>query len=606
MWAGTAPFEIAWDKHKGRKLAFCPNPECSFASDVEKPGDPCPVCSVMYANPTLLGGGASPQEASSGNGTTLVEVREGDVTLSLLDPRDFFPEPGVAEIKDMQWCYTRTAQPTALVRRWHPDKAGLIHSEDGIYTDRSAVYSLGTSLTSRYDTQQLRDHVYYYRFHLAPTGKQKRGTIITMVNDYVMDVSESPYWDTFEQLPFEALRGDREARVFWGIPPIDNAGHLQKERNVLCTQTREHRELTNNPKILVPENCGINAERMNTVPGEVLKIKPTAGGRPAYLTPPPLAQWVYEEYERLARALRGKFGVTDNEAGIVANDQSGRMGAILEAQGNEAISPIVLENMESWIKIQHFCILLGLKYYSKDRKWAIRGQDMPRSYSFGMVEEIRPGWNLIIADEDSLSKNPALRLQQAILLWDKGIYLDPSTQRPNVKKFLRHANLRMPGSMPDSEGAHRAYAASIPEKIREGLENGTPFLPTPWDDAVICAEELAEWLRAESERQAEPLVRTVFQTWVIYARAALALGADPRSMPNPALAGGMPPPGGGGQSQPGGGGGGAPGAPGALPTGPCTGAPPATAGQEAGQLIQQADAAAEGAARVGRKEGSTV
>lgn len=594
MWAGTAPFEPCWDKHKGRKLGYCS--VCHFASDVEQPGEPCPVCMVTNADPTLLALYGDPKRAQGGPPQQLTEICEGDVALRLHDPRDFFPEPGIAEVADMQYCYTKTAQPVNLVRQWHPDKAGLIKSQDGIYTDRAAVYALGNSQSTRYDSQALVGHCYYHRFHLAPTGRQKKGTIVTMVNDRIMEVVESPYYQLFGQLPFEALRGDREARVFWGIPPIDNAGALQKERNTLSTQARENRELTGNPKLLVGENSGIDVERMNTIPGEVLKVKPTPFGRPAFLIPPAFAQYVYAEFDRLARALRGKFGVTDNEAGIAPADQSGRLGAILEAQGNEAISPIVLENMHSWIKIQYFCILIGQKYYSRDRKWAIRGQDMPKSYSFGSVDAIRSGWNLMLADEDSLSKNPALRLQQALLLWDKGIYIDPATQLPNVKKFLRHANLRMPGMVPDSEGTHRAYAANIPNRIREAISDGKPpFMPRPWDDALVCADELGEWLRAEGDKAPEPITREVFNVWIIYAQAALAMGADPRALPNMALA---PPPPPGGQ--------GAPGAPAQLPTGPGTGAPAATSGQEAGQLVQQADAQAEGMARAGRKEGGVV
>lgn len=591
MWSGTAPFEVCWDKSRGRKLAYCA--ECHHSSDVEKPGQPCPVCLVTNADPMALAQGAPPQANAS---TPMLQaVREGDVAMTLHDPRAFFPEPGIAEIEDMQWCYTQTAQPVNVLRRRYPDNAGLIRSQDGIYSESNAVYALGTS-SARYDTQPLRGHAYEYRIHLAPSGKQPKGTIVTMVNDRVMRVDESPYFEMFDQLPFGALRGDREARVFWGIPPCDNSTALQKERNTLSTQTREHRELTNNPKLLVAENSGIDVDRVSTIPGEVIRFK-GASGRPAYLVPPPLSQYVYEEFGRLAGALRRKFGVTDNEAGIAPSDQSGRLGAILEAQGNEAISPIVLENLEVWMKLNYFVILTGLKYYAPTRLWAVRGQDMPRSYSWGHAGDIKPGWNLLLADEDALSKNPALRLQQAVLLWDKGVYVDPATGRRNIKKFMRHANLRMPGMVPDSEGAHRAYAASIPEKVKAGEQ----FMPKPWDDAVICAEELCEWLRTEGNNAPEPVVRTIFNIWVIYAQAAMALGADPRTLPNAGL---QPPQ----QQQPGAGkqGGGAPGAPSALPQGPGTGAPAASAAGEAGQLVQQADASAEGAARASNREGSTL
>ena len=586
QWAGTAPYEVCWNKDAGRKLAYCP--QCHFASDVEMPGDPCPVCLVTEQDPAMLsqmGGKMDPERAPK-----LTTIREGDCAMLLHDPRAFFPEPGVPEIQDMQYVFTETPVPIAVLRRRYPDKAGVIRAQDGIYTESNAVYALGTA-SAHYDTQPLRGHAYEIRMHLAPSGKQKKGTLITIVNDRIMRIDESPYYEMFDQHPFEALRSDREARVFWGVPPMDNAIGLQKEYNTLSTQTREHRELTLQPKLLVGTNSGIDVDRMSTLPGEVIRVKPTAFGRPAYLLPPPLAQYVYSEFERLARALRGKFGVTDNEVGIAPADQSGRLGAILEAQGNEAIAPIVLENLIAWIKLIDFTIQIGLKYYQRDRVWAIRGQDMPRSYSWGRAGDIRAGWNLMLSDEDALSKNPALRLQQATLLLREGVYTNPATGVPDMKKFSRHANLRMPGMVPDAEGAHRAYAAMIPERIM----SGEPFQPKPWDDAVVCAEELCEWLRIEAEKQPEPVVQEVFRVWILYAQAALALGADPRTLPNPALAAPQPQ------------GAGAPGAPDNLPSGIGPGAPPApNVGGEAGQIIQQADASAEGAARAGRKEGTVL
>lgn len=581
-WAGTSIFEMCWNQELGRKLSYCA--ACSFSTDIDKPGEPCPVCMVSSMDPMTGHGDAPP----------LLAIRDGDLDLTLHDPRDFFPEPGVPEIELMQYCYTRTAQPINTLRRRYPDKAGLIHAQDGIYTDRTLVYSVGTSLSTRYDTQQLKGHAYHYCIHLAPSGKNPKGLIVYMACDRIMEVHESPYWDLFEQLPFVAMRADREARVFWGIPPIDNAGPLQKERNTLATQTRENRELTGNPKLMVGDNSGIDVDRVNTIPGEVLKIKPTPFGRPAFLIPPALPQYVYGEFQRLAQAMRDKFGVTENELGMAPPDESGRHSAFLEAQSNEAVGPIVIENMEAWAKIHYWAALLGLTCYSPERKWAVRGNEMPRSYSFGMAKDVRlSSANFMLADEDSLSRNPALRLQQSVMLLEKGVYTNPATGMPDMKKFMRHAGLRMPGMANDPEANLRAQAAQVPERIRRG----EMIIPKPWHDARIYAEELLEWLIAEGETAPEPVVREVYNLWTIYAQALAASGmltpADARLMPNAGLA---PPP----QAQ------GTVGAPSALPNGPGTGAPPG-APEEVGQLIQQADASAESMARPGEdREGSTV
>lgn len=588
-WAGTAIFEAYWDHNKGRKLVYCPT--CQFTSDMEKPGQPCPVCVVTKMPPEALSMGSDPTQFGV---APLQKIREGDVALTLHDPRSFFPEPGVAEIKDMQKVFTRTPLPVAVLRRRYPDKAGLIMAEDGINSDRALVYSIGPSLSTRYDTTQLKGHAYHHCIHIAPGGLEEteKGLIVYMVNDRIMEIHENPYYEMFDQFAFEAMYSDREPNVFWGIPPLDNAAPLQKERNTLATQTREHRELTNNPKVLVPDGCRLDIDRWTTVPGEIIKFKANAGGKPSYLTPPALAQYVYAEFARMSTAMREKFGVTDNEMGNSPTDQSGRHSAFVEAQSNEAIAPIVLENMEAWMQVHFFVAMIGLTYTAPDKRWVIRGHDMPRSYYFGLARDLRPGWNLVLADEDSLSKNPALRLQQSLALLGQGVYTDPTTGVPDMKEFKQHAMLRTPGRAPDSDGRNRAYAAMIPERIRQGEQ----FMPKPWDDAQICAEELLDWLQTDAQTAEEPLVRQVFQIWMVYANALAATGmvgpATARLMPNQGLMQGMQQ----GQGSVG------------NPNSPATGMGPGDVNSEAQGLIQQADNAAESVARpvMGAKEGSTV
>lgn len=82
-WAGTAIYGSSWDPMKGPPSAGCP--QCGFSSDAELPGAPCPLCLT-----------------EKGVQYPLVKVRPGDVAAELYDPREFFPEPGVAEIEDMQ------------------------------------------------------------------------------------------------------------------------------------------------------------------------------------------------------------------------------------------------------------------------------------------------------------------------------------------------------------------------------------------------------------------------------------------------------------------------------------------------------------------------
>ena len=593
-WAGTAIYGVCWDPMKGPPSAACP--QCGFNSDTEKPGNPCPVCLVekqqMYE---------------------LLRARPGDVASELYDPREFFPEPGVAEIPLMQWCFVKKAVPVSMLRRMWPEHKDKIVSEEGIYSERHLVYTGGPGV---FDTSvtQLKDHAYLYVIHEAPTGAFPSGRIIYMTNHRVMEQKASPYYDLLGRHPFYAHRADRMPGKFWGLPPINQAAPIQQERNGLNTSVRDYRELTVSPKVLSHENDGVDVDRFTNTPGEVIKWRTNPAGPPKYMELPQLPAYIPNEFVRLDESLREKFGVTPHEVGIVQGDPSGRFAAMLESNTSESIAPIVIENLEEWLEFLRAHLLISLRYYSRTRKWAIVGTDRPRAYSYGMVSSVRSGWDMMLADEDALSKNPSMRLNQSLMLWDKGIYLDEATGLPDKQKFLRQAGLRMPGTGPDEDAAYRTYVANLPLLTQKAMETMSPP-PTyfPWDDAFVFAQELLSWLRSAGHNSPEPVVRHIGFLWF---QASMALnpanpmhanvmpppgamqqfaqnGQPPGGPMNPAMppsagAGGMPGQGGGGSS-------------------PSPQQPNTNVNQDAGALVQQADQTSESRAKAGTpREGSTV
>jgi hypothetical protein len=203
------------------------------------------------------------------------------------------------------------------------------------------------------------------------------------------------------------------------------------------------------------------------------------------------------------------------------------------------------------------------------------------------------GWDLELAEDDSLSRNPALRLQQASNLLQLGVFNDPATGQPDMRAFRRAAGLRLPGVGPDLVGSEHAYAASIPQR----LEANEAWQPRPWDDARVVAEELMGWLRGEGRSAPEELVQRVGQVWIAYAQSLMqsATPSDAQIMPNSMQTQQQAPPGNqaGGISQ---------GAPMTPPRPP----PSSSDAQvpEPGQVVAEADNAGERLARPGpRHEG---
>lgn len=595
-WAGTSFVQSCWDKNAGQLISWCK--KCNYTASEKDAGSQCPQCALeeetiadikneqlmqrdMEIGKKALEQGIpqdqvpKPEIVEPAAAPDLEVVREGDIDVILHDPRDVFPEPGVTDLKKSRWICVRRAVAVSKLRNDFPKFARYITEEGGLYTDRSIGY-YGNSYNSRSESQDLDGHAWMYEFHELATAKYPRGRMIKMVNDIIVEHADNP-GHMCGRLNFYMFRFEINDGEFWGESFIAQAWHIQKERNKLMTQLRTHRELTNNPQRLVPMQSKISQSEWDNQPGRTIYFNPI-GGKPQYMELPQLAGYVYNEAERMRIAIQEKAGVTDQEMGGGAAGTSGRYAAIQEAQASESIAPIIVENNEEWVEMHRSLLQFAQKYYSEDRFWTITGRDRMMTYSFKEMN-LSPGWDVYLAEEDSLSRNPALRLQDAERLLQLGVFTDPATGQPDMRAFKRAAGLKLPGVGPDLDGGERSYAAEIPNMIKRGKK----FVPRPWDDAQIIVEELTGWLRSARNNEDEELIEKVQQIWALYMQELMeSQRVDPALTPSKVQ---MPQP----QGQP---------PSGAMSVGGVPG--PGNVGSDAEDITKEADQTAEYAAKSGQ------
>jgi hypothetical protein len=349
-----------------------------------------------------------------------------------------------------------------------------------------------------------------------------------MVNDLILEEKAHPLYSILDRMPFYVQRFEVNEGEFWGESPIVQAWHIQRERNRLLTQIREHRELTLRPKLLNPTGNRLGVSEIDTTPGQILGMS-QYGQAPRWLETPQLPQYAYTELQRMEVAMRQLFGVTEQEIGVTRADQSGRSAAILEAQSSESIAPIIVVNNEEWKELYRGILVTAQEYYSAQRTWTVTGREKVRSYVWAEAN-LKQGWDVSLQESDSLSKNPAVRQQQLNDWWQMGIFMDPSTGTNDTRTFLRMTGAKFPGIGPDSEASERAYFASLPERIKRGEQ----FAPRPWDDPWIAQEELVSWLRGPGRSgEAPQLVQMIGNIYMYYSSM---LPFTPMSMhvsPNP-------------------------------------------------------------------------
>lgn len=605
MWAGTTVYHVCWDRRRGRDLAWCK--QCFFTADVNRVGEPCRRCEMQFeleAEQSNMQRQQMFQQIAMSNAATgqlppepppmaepqqampMEKMNEGDIRVDRLDLREFFPEPGVSDPRKMRCAFIRTARPVSDLRAEFFEHAEHIKSQDGIYTDRTVVY-YGGATNVRSETTYLRDHAYHIQYFEAPSAKHPDGQIIHYVNDIVVRKTPNYYWKLFKRLPFFFNWFERSEGELYGDSPVRDAWMPQRERNRLRTQIREWRELSFRPRLLKPQNSSLGIDELDAKPGRIFSFNAFAG-KPSFLETPPIPQYVYEDLVSLETAIRRPFGVTDQEVGTAGGDPSGRYAAIQEAQSNESIAPIFVENNDEWKELHRAILLLGQHYYTEDRMWTVYGKERVYSNSFAKAN-LSPGWDIQISETDSLSKNPAIRQEQVRSYLADGVFTDPRTGAVDYRTYMRVAGIRLPGAGPDIVGAEHAYAASIPERVMRG----EPFQPQPWDDARIMCEELLAWLRGPGRTQEAPadVVMMVGQIYMYYLQLLQVPELD--LMGSPGTAPGQPAQAAG----PNGFGAGA--MPGQQPTGQPAAKPAQQGGvaQNAAAIVQNADRAGEALSR---------
>lgn len=335
-------------------------------------------------------------------------------------------------------------------------------------------------------------------------------------------------------------RYHKEATLTAGIGP-------QREYNELCAQIKEHNNLMQRGKWLVPQGSNIKRGQITNQPGEVIQYTP-GSGEPKMADIKPLPNTVFEERDRCLQDLQQVMGMHQSSMGEAAPGvTSGRAFLTLQEADDTDLGPWIemLENAVAeigWNELQ-----LIQRYYTEERLLRISGKNNSFRVKSFKGEDLK---GVVGVKPQAGSAFPWSASARQSMLIDLGtsfpqLFTDPETGQFDSERFRRMLPLGGMEAVDDSGDLDVAEALREEDifKAWKGEMDpmtGLPDLPTPqpWQNHQTHLKQHASLLKSAEFFELPQETQDAFvQHWLMTAQllqrqAAAAVDTDGDGVPD--------------------------------------------------------------------------
>lgn len=457
----------------------------------------------------------------------------GEVGYKVFSGFQVFPEAGAEADEDIR--HFLIAEPLTLrdiYQRWPHAKRNVI-PEDTTQIDRFAhlvsIFASGAdthiaSSQTKRDAQIPKGLVLHY--YERPNQEKPEGRHWVSVGDQLLEAPgplPDGIWPPVRRLYDVEVTGryHAEATLTAGIGP-------QREYNEGCAQIKEHNNLMQRGKWLVPRGSQIGRGQITNEPGEVIQHTPGMEPKMADIKPLPLT--VFEERDRALQDLQSIMGMHQSTMGEAPPGvTSGRAFLTLQEADDTDLGPFI-EMLETVVaEINWDTLRLIQRNYTEERLLRISGKNNSFRVKAFKGEDLT---GVVGVKPQAGSAFPWSASARQSMLIDLGtsfpnLFVDPETGAFDSERFRRMLPLGGMESVDDSGDLDIAEALREEEIFKEW--NGAidpmtnaPDLPTPmpWQNHQAHLKQHASLLKSADFFDLAQEVQDAFvQHWMATAQA---------------------------------------------------------------------------------------
>lgn len=306
----------------------------------------------------------------------------GEVSITVVDPREFVMSVGCQDIWDASWCGEIMVKPLDWVRRNFPEKGKKVKPDtldNEVDYEHLEDYELSSEMATIYSIWIKDDEAMEYIEQVVDNGeikskkvkkKSESGSwIATFAKGYDEFLELKPYKYNHKKPPYIPLYDTKIPFNHMGMGEIDQLETINLEFNLLIKKLAKHVRMYADPNWVIDAACGLDPEMVKEkLPGggNVWTIN-TGSTPPVALNGPsfnPSGMELLGSLPKLGEEVTGVTDITKGVAGKKERQSAHEISALLETSYTRTRQRI--RNIEWTIKRIYILIIeIMQEYYTE-------------------------------------------------------------------------------------------------------------------------------------------------------------------------------------------------------------------------------------------------